>query len=380
MSQMKERQVVSAPRKPDSFASQAKLEELLAELTKARSLLILTHDNPDPDALSAAACLKYIVSKKLGLRAKIGYGGIVGRAENRAMLRLFKIRASRLTESTIRRQKSIVVVDTQPHTGNNSLPRDSQVVGVIDHHPQRRSTKAPFLDIRPGYGASASILTEYLFASGLDIPNNLASALLYGIASETQDLGREVSEADRNAYIALVPKTNWKVLSRIRRPVRDKVHFAYIARGIANAVTYKHSIATSLGKVEYADIVAEVAEMLMSLRRISWCLCTGRFKDTLALSLRTSRAKGRAGVIARRVVGSSGTAGGHDMIAGGQVDLTGRNEKEREEMEWKIIESFFRLMGRQEGGELTPLLPKKEKEPDRKGPDEDSTRREEVRE
>ena len=346
---------------PSTFVSQAKLEELLATVSQCRSLLILTHDNPDPDAISAASCLRYIISKRLGIRTKIGYGGIIGRAENRAMLSLLKIHTTKVTEAVIRRYRSVALVDTQPMTGNNSLPHDVETLIVIDHHPLRKSTKAAFLDVRPNYGASASILTEYLFASGLDIPSSLATALFYGIASETQDLGREASEADKRAYLALFPKTNWKILSRIRRPPLDKMHFAYMARAIANAQTYKHAIATSLGKVDYADIVAEVAEMLLGLKRISWSLCTGRYKDTILVSLRTSRTKGRAGTIARRVVGPGNTAGGHDMIAGGQVDCSGKTEEERDQMERKIIESFFKIMGKQEFGEPSRLLPPEEK-------------------
>ncbi len=352
---------VSSSLIPSTFVSQAKLEELLSALSQCRSLLILTHDNPDPDAISAAACLHYIISKRLGIRTKIGYGGIIGRAENRAMLRLLKIHATKVSEATIRRYKSVALVDTQPMTGNNSLPHDVRTLIVIDHHPLRKSTKAAFLDVRPNYGASASILTEYLFASGLDIPSNLATALFYGIASETQDLGREASEADKRAYLALFPKTNWKILARIRRPPLDKMHFAYMAKAIANAQTYKHAIATSLGNVEYADIVAEVAEMLLGLKRISWSLCTGRYKDTILVSLRTSRTKGRAGTVARRVVGPGNTAGGHDMIAGGQVDCAGKSEEERDQMERKIIETFFRIMGKQDVGEPSRLLPQEEK-------------------
>jgi nanoRNase/pAp phosphatase (c-di-AMP/oligoRNAs hydrolase) len=351
---------------PNAITAQprAKLDSLVGTLSGSRSVLILTHDNPDPDSISAGSCLKYLLSKLLSIKVKIGYGGIVGRAENRAMLRLLRIHTTKLTEATIRRHKSIILVDAQPWTGNNSLPRDVMPVGVIDHHPQRRTTKAPFTDIRPDYGAVASILTEYLLASGLDIPSNLATALFYGIASETRDLGREVSDADKQAYLALIPKTNWKVLSKIRRPRLEKVHFAYIARAIANASTYKHAVATCLGRVDYADILAEVAEMLLNLKRMSWSLCTGRFQDTILISLRTSREKGRAATVARRVVGANGTAGGHDMIAGGQIDCTGKSEKERDEIEQRLIDSFFKMMGKQQGGDVTLLLPTGEEKRD----------------
>jgi nanoRNase/pAp phosphatase (c-di-AMP/oligoRNAs hydrolase) len=337
--------------------SEAKLKELLGVLKGSRSLLILTHDNPDPDALASASCLKYIVSKLTGIRVKIGYGGMIGRAENRAMLRHLRIHTVKLTESTIKRYQSVVLIDTQPMTGNNSLPKGVKAKGVIDHHPLRKTTKAPFLDVRPDYGANATIMTEYLVASGLDIPSNLATALFYGIGSETQDLGREASEADTNAYLALFPKTNKKALSKIRHPALDKDHFAYLARAINNALTYKNAIATCLGAVDNPDIVALVAEMLVALNRISWCMCTGRYKNTILLSLRTTREKGRAGVLARKIVRPIGTAGGHDMIAGGQVDCTGKIEEERDDMEKRLIANFFRFIGKPGSGELSRLLP-----------------------
>jgi nanoRNase/pAp phosphatase (c-di-AMP/oligoRNAs hydrolase) len=343
------------------FRSQAKLEELLELLKDSESLLILTHDNPDPDAISAASCLRYIISKRLPTKVRVGYGGMVGRAENRRMLKFLKIHTSRLSEARIRKYKSILLIDTQPHTGNNSLPRRMQVKGVIDHHPERKSTRATFLDIRPDYGAAATILAEYLFASGLDIPANLATALFYGIASETQDLGREVSDADTAAYLRLFPKANKRLLSKIRRPVVKREHFAYMARAITNAVTYKHTIASCLGRVENPDVVAQVAEMLLTLERMTWSLATGRYKGNVLVSVRTTNVNGRAGTVARRIVGSGGTAGGHDMVGGGQVDCEDKPEKQRDEMEHRIVETFFRVRGKPETGELTPLMaPEKE--------------------
>ncbi len=368
-----------------AFVSQAKLEELLEIMGGSKSLLILTHDNPDPDAVSAASCLRYIISKRLGIQVGIGYGGIVGRAENRTMLRLLKIHTTKISEAKIRQHKSVLLMDTQPMAGNNSLPRGAQVKGVIDHHPQRKSTRAPFLDIRPDYGAVATILTEYLFSSGLDIPTNLATALFYGIASETQDLGREVSDADAAAYLALFGKANKKLLSKIRRPVVTREHFAYMARAIANAVTYKHSIATPLGRVDNPDTVAEVADLMLTLQRMTWSICTGRHKDTILMSLRTTRVKGKAGTVARSVIGASGTAGGHDMVAGGQITCAGMTEKQRDELEHKAIETFFRTRGKPESGELTPLVApeaedKKQEESPRTSQEhaDNPTKREEV--
>ncbi|HVP57903.1 MAG TPA: DHHA1 domain-containing protein [bacterium] len=363
---------------PSVFTSQAKLEELLDALREADSALILTHDNPDPDAVSSASCLSYIISKKLGIKVQIGHGGIIGRAENRTMLRLLKIHATKVSEAKIRKHKFIILMDTQPLTGNNSLPRGVQVKGVIDHHPQRKSTRAQFLDIRPDYGALASLLTEYLFASGLDIPTNLATALFYGIASETQDLGREVADADSAAYLALFPRANKKLLSRIRRPIVTREHFAYLDKAIGNAVTYKHSIATTLGRVDNPDIVAQVADMMLMLRRMTWSLATGRHKDTILVSLRTTRVSGKAGRMARQMIGAIGTAGGHEMVAGGQITSAGMTEKQRDELEAKVVETFFRMLGKPEGGELTPLVAVEKEKEEVLTNNSDTTGREEV--
>lgn len=368
---------------PPMFLSQARLEELLDLLRPYPSVLILTHDNPDPDAIASAACLRHIFSKRLGKRASFGYGGIIGRAENRTMMSLLRIHAVKIAESRLRKSEAIVMVDTQPHTGNSLIPADIDPLAVIDHHPLRKSTRAKFIDVRPQYGAAASILTEYLFASGLDVPTRLATALFYAISSETQDLGRDVTDMDKAAYIKLLAKTNWRILEKIRHPPLDKLHFAYIATGIANAFTYKNAVATSLGKVEYSDIVAEVAEMLLGLKRISWALCTGRYKDSVIISIRTNRTKGRAAAIARRVVGPGNTAGGHDMIAGGQVDCTGKSEQDRDEIEKKLVDSFLRIMGKPESGDCAKLVPMALQrigtEPSKQPQSENSSRREEVK-
>jgi hypothetical protein len=143
-----------------------------------------------------------------------------------------------------------------------------------------------------------------------------------------------------------------------------------MARAIGSAVTYKHSIATPLGRIDNPDLVAEVAEMMLTLRRMSWSLCTGQYKDTILLSLRTTRAKGKAGAVAKKIAGSAGSAGGHDMVAGGQIGCAGLDESERDELDKKAVETFFRLMGKPESGELTPLVPGERE--DKK--QEDSTR------
>ena len=64
---------------------------------------------------------------------------------------------------------AIAVMDAQPGTGNNLLDARKRAAAiVIDHHPLRKSAmKAEFHDVRPHYGATSTIIAEYIVAAGL---------------------------------------------------------------------------------------------------------------------------------------------------------------------------------------------------------------------
>ena len=74
-------------------------------------LLILPHDYPDPDALASAYALQYLAQKGFGMEAKIGYGGVISRAENRAMVRILKIPVQKMKAAQVRRYRNVALVD-----------------------------------------------------------------------------------------------------------------------------------------------------------------------------------------------------------------------------------------------------------------------------
>ena len=113
-----------------------------------RRWLILTHDNPDPDALASAAALAQLLKRRYRVSATIGYGGIIGRAENLEMVRGLRLRLSRVRHLSWKNYRHFALVDTQPRTGNNQLPAEVVPDVVIDHHPTRKeSLKAAFADM-----------------------------------------------------------------------------------------------------------------------------------------------------------------------------------------------------------------------------------------
>ncbi|OIO38507.1 MAG: phosphoesterase [Candidatus Omnitrophica bacterium CG07_land_8_20_14_0_80_50_8] len=331
-------------------------QKMEAALKNTKRLIVLTHDNPDPDAVSSAVTLAYLVNSKFKIPTAVKYSGIVGRAENRAMIRVLGLRVTPLKDSDFKRGVNFAVVDMQPGTGNNSLPKRQKAVIIIDHHPLRKTTKADFVDIRIDYGATATILTEYLLESGLEISSTLATALSYGISSETQDLGREAGEKDIQAYLALFPKSNKKLLASIEHPKLSRDYFITLNRALHHSFIYKNAIASSLGEIENPDFVAFIADFMLKVERINWSMCIGRTPEKIIVSVRTTNTKGDAGNFLRRLIGKKGTAGGHGMVGGGQIICETMEHELCTHIEEQLIRDFLIKLGYREPGDMTPLL------------------------
>ncbi len=337
----------------DTPRNLARLEEVVKGVKR---LIVLTHDNPDPDSVSSAVTLAHIVKNKFKVPSLVKYGGIVGRAENRAMIRVLGLKLTPLSENDFKPGTEFALVDMQPRTGNNSFPKNRKPLIIIDHHQLRKTTRADLIDIRTDYGATATILTEYLLASNLEITAKLATALSYGISSETQDLGREAQEADLQAYLALFPKSNKKLLASIVHPKLPREYFITLSRALHHSLVYRNAVATTLGEVANPDFVPFIADSMLRIERINWAICVGRFKDRLVISIRTTNTKGRAGHFLRQLIGKRGTAGGHGMIAGGQVPCGSMDHEECTKLEEELIQDFLKKLGYREIGDMTPLL------------------------
>jgi nanoRNase/pAp phosphatase (c-di-AMP/oligoRNAs hydrolase) len=320
------------------------LAGFLQAIDRPGPLIILPHDNPDPDALASAATLKYLASTFLRKEAHIALGGIVGRAENRAMLTYLNITLVPVSEVRFEGDTMVALVDTQPGRSNNSLPDGVVPTVVIDHHPAYASYDAvPFCDLRDQYGATSTILTEYLRDAKLTPEPKIATALFYGIAAETQDLGREATAADIEASHFLYPHTNKRRLAKIENARVPRGYFRGFRDGIERATLYDHVVVSMLGEVHYPDMVAEVADFLLRLDEVEWAAVIGVFGSCLHCSVRTTDRDVNAGEILQKVLGSK-SAGGHDMIAGGRIHV-GDDEAARERAAAMVRDRFLAALG-----------------------------------
>jgi len=284
--------------------------------------LVLTHDNPDPDSIAAGSALAFLLRRTFRHRVTMAYGGLIGRAENQEMVRVLGVRMSHVRRLQWENYRHIALVDTQPRTGNNQLPPERAADVVFDHHPVRRATRAAaFHDVRTAYGATATILAEYLVHAGLEIPRHLATAFAYAIRTETQDFQREVSAADKAIYHQLAERIDFRALGRIRAPRLTLGYFQNLHEALEHLQTVGTLVVSHLGRLEQPDMVPEVADLLLRLEGKTWSLCTGQFGDRVQLSIRTTNARADAGRLMRRLVGTRGKGGGHGMSAGGWVAI-----------------------------------------------------------
>ncbi|MFN2266078.1 MAG: DHH family phosphoesterase [Anaerolineales bacterium] len=297
-----------------------KIFEVLDGLTE---LLILPHNDPDPDAIASAVALQYLVREKLGIRARIAYRGIIGRSENKALVRYLEYPLEKLDPKEFDRHIPIALVDTQPGVGNNPLKDKNSATIVIDHHTYRETSgEVGFADVRPEIGATATILTEYIQATGLDFPGYLSTALFYGIKTDTMGLGRGASAEDVAAYLFLQPRVDVEALSQIERAQVPKSYFKSLTTALQATKIYDQDLVISdLGVMQYPDLGAEIGDLLLRLQGVVWVICLGIYKEDLILSVRSRSRQVGAGDIARRVIGNLGTAGGHGTMAGGQIRI-----------------------------------------------------------
>lgn len=319
-----------------------KLTQLKEIFEGNRTLLILMQDNPDPDSIASAMALRKLANTMANLQCSIVYGGRIGRGENRALTRYLSLNLRKSEEVDFHSFDLIAIVDTQPWTGNNSLPAEMEPDLVMDHHPCRKETKTcRFTDIRSTYGATVTILYEYLRAAGIEIDVPLATAMLYAIRSDTQDLGRDTTKPDLETVMAVYPMANKRMLSEIQRGRVDRNYFQMLGNALRNARVFGPAIVTGLGPVENPDMIAEVADLLLRDDETNWTLCYGIYQDRLLVSIRTSQETVRADRVIRRIVGRKGTGGGHPSYAGGQIPLSKTTPKAIARMENSVLKRFL---------------------------------------
>ena len=313
-----------------------RLEEVRAHFENAESVLILLQDDPDPDAIASGLALRQVLGRNKQT-AQLGSFGRVTRPENIAMSRLLEIEIERVTPDSLKQFDRIAVVDLQPP--HLSYPPE-QIDLVIDHHPEQFTYKSVIKDIRPSYGATSTILLEYLLCAEANIGTRLATAMLYGIKSDTFLLAREVNEWDVEAFSYLYPLANQNLMRRIERPelppaALDALSTALKNRRVIDKVAFVH-----LGRVERDDLIPQMADFSLSFEGIEWAFVSGIYDANYIISVRNVGYVRAAGRVLKDAFGGVGSAGGHASMAKAVIPLSELTSR------WEIDSRNISMMNR----------------------------------
>ena len=307
----------------EEFAHLANLRRVvdLRELTGPREKLgILLQPDPDPDGIASAYALRALLGRKSPTAPLISFGEVT-RPENRAMVEALGITIRVVTPDELDEFDGLALVDVQPTVfGENPPARVRSVDVVIDHHPERSGYDSVIRDIRTGYGATATILTEYLRAEGTEVGAKLATALVYGIKTDTQLLGRETSRADMNAFAYLHGLHSPALLRRIERPALPTDALRALGKALAKTSVEDDIHLLVLGRVR-EDVIPQVADLGLQAEGAEWAIAAGIVGSNLVFSVRNVGYVRAAGEAVRAVVEGLGVGGGHRSMAKGIIPL-----------------------------------------------------------
>ncbi len=317
-----------------------RLEQILEKVKNSeKKLCILTHTNPDPDAIAAAFGLSHFFKQLTGKKAEIFYDGIIGRINNRIMVESLDIPIKQATPARLEKFDYFCLVDTQPGKKNNCFPPKKKALMVIDHHfEEGEKINAHFVDIRKNIGSTAAMVCQYLDTFKVEIPPNLATALFYGIKTDTDGLLRDYSKIDERYYRKLFSKLDYKVLHAIEYPELPKDYFFDFADALNSARIYNDILIADLGKTFVPDMTGEMADYLLRMEGISLVLVYGEFENRLYFSLRTIKRGRKLGIVSYEITDGIGSGGGHNKTGGGVVENPLLNKK-------IFLERFFDKFG-----------------------------------
>jgi nanoRNase/pAp phosphatase (c-di-AMP/oligoRNAs hydrolase) len=314
-----------------------RVDRIMAMVRNAELPLILMYADPDPDAIGAALGLAAIM-KAAGASPIIRYTGEVQRYQNKLMLQYIKEPIDRLREHEMAGADVVAVVDCQPGFWRKDPPHAHI---VIDHHPRLDETSAPYLDLRDDYGSTATILIEYLTEANIPIRRKLATALLYGLMTDTADLSRHTCSADIKAYDAVHAKADHYFLGRLAKAVIPANMLDQIAWGISHRLVYRDLMLIHFGEIDTPDLLVQVADTMLHTCGINWVVTAGKAGDRFVVVFRGDGHRQDVGSRAKSAFGKIGSAGGHRTMGRAEIVLNGEHVDVTVDL---LVDNLFKRM------------------------------------
>ncbi len=317
----------------------ARLRALRSIFHDQERVLLLVQYDPDPDAIASAIAMRVLLGRNK-VSAPIATFGGVTRPENIAMLNLLEIEVIQIRLEELNEYNRIVLLDVQPSHFREVLPR---VDVIIDHHPENENAVCLFKDIRPHYGATSTILQEYLQAGDVRITQKVATALLYGIKTDTLLLEREAIENDLKAFSSLYPMANHRLIRRMERPQLPKEDLSVLSKAFQSPSILGDVIYVHLDDLSREDIVPYIADFCLEVEGIEWAVVSGIYDRRVVVSARNYGTTRSAGELLRAAFSAYGSAGGHRSMAKAVFSLDSLDEKDAKDPQRFVRKRFLEV-------------------------------------
>jgi len=298
---------------------------------------VLVVINADPDAIASAMAVRRLLWRRVS-GVTLSHVNIIKRPDNTAMVRLLRAGLVHSDETDEKKFDRFVMVDSQP-SHHEAFARFS-FDAVIDHHPDT-GIKAAFTDIRPEYGATASIMTEYLRAAGIKPSAKLATALLHAIKTDTDNFERQAVNEDIRAFQFLFRYSNIHLSRKIEQADLRLDFLKYFRIALQTMRMHKGRVFVHLGAVANPDVCVVVADFFMRICSVKWSIVSGFYENKLILIFRNDGLRKDAGKTAKQGFGHLGSAGGHKSMARAEIPVQALDDlrdcsDDRKVLQWII--------------------------------------------
>ncbi len=275
--------------------------------------------NADPDAMASAIAFQRLFWRRVK-KVLIYRVNSIQRTDNLAFIKLLRIKQRHIRSINPSTITKWALLDSQPH--HHEAFRKLPIDIIIDHHPVDPASKAAFVDIRENYGANSTIMTEYLSAAKIRPSQRLATALFYGIKTDTDNFVRASVVNDVSAFRYLYQYTNMHIVKKIESSEMTKKTLASYKIALERLIFCKDMAIVHMDEVENPDILVVMADFFLRLAEATWSIVSGINKDRLIIILRNAGFRGDAGKTAQRLFGGWGaSAGGHKDSARAEIPM-----------------------------------------------------------
>ena len=289
----------------------------------ADRVVILLHNDPDPDAMASGLALRNVLRRTKQTALIAALQGVT-RPENLRMMNLLDIHVEILKPAQVLEFDRIAMVDVQPHYFGGTIDR---VDLVIDHHPEQSGYTAVYKDIRPDYGSTSTILTEHLRAIDVNISERTATAMLYAIKSDTLFFNRQANRVDIEAFSYLYPLADATLIRKMEGAEITMDRLAYVLKAKQHGRMEEQVFCAFLGTSPREDFIPYVADFYLQLENVKWTIVSGIVNESLVMSVRNLGYSKNAGEFVRKYFNDIGSAGGHRSMAKAVVPLAAFRNK-----------------------------------------------------